>query len=259
MRYYLLTDTHGFFDLVLSSLKESGYYDYEGQKLIVICGDLLDRGEQVKELEQWAFEGLKNGKLILVRGNHEDLAVDFVNRIHHYLNADVTKTHHYKNGTVQTFLRLTNFRLDEALSNPLAFYRACKNTTYFKSLIPLSQNYYETKNHLFVHGWIPYFWVDEDCNRTKIDWRTATEEQWKRARWDNGMSLADLGLILEDKTVVCGHHSCSYGHSVINGVGSEHGKDAVYDPYYAKGIISFDACSVISNKMNCLVIDDDEI
>ena len=102
-------------------------------------------------------------------------------------------------------------------------------------------------------------WVDDEGNRQKINWRTATKAQWKKARWDNGMSLADVGLILPDKTIVCGHHHCSYGHSVLSKKCSEFGQDAIFDPYYSKGIIAFDACTAYSGKMNCLVLEDEEI
>ena len=259
MKYYLLTDTHGYYDEVINALTNSGYFADNGKKLIVICGDLLDRGDKAQQLEAWAFEGLKNGEIILVKGNHEDLAVDFMNNLNKYLTYNITETHHYKNGTVKTFLDLTNFTLQEALSAPLDFYRACKNTLYFKSLIPLMVDYYESKNYLFVHGWIPFYEVDDDGNRQKINWRKATTAQWKKARWDNGMSLADIGLTLPDKTIVCGHHNCSYGHSVLNKKCSEFGQDAIFDPYYSKGIIAFDACTAYSGKMNCLVLEDEEI
>ena len=61
------------------------------------------------------------------------------------------------------------------------------------------------------------------------------------------------------KTVVCGHWHCSYGHSCVNGKGTEYGHGAIRDPFYAEGIIGLDATTVSSNKVNCIVIEDEEL
>ena len=79
---------------------------------------------------------------------------------------------------------------------------------------------------------------------------------WNYARWFNGMEVAHKGVIEPNKTIVCGHWNSSYGHSVIEGKCSEFGSDADFSPYYGKGIIALDACTAISTKVNCIVLDD---
>ena len=58
------------------------------------------------------------------------------------------------------------------------------------------------------------------------------------------------------KTIVCGHWHCSYGHASIQGKGDESGPFADYSPYYNEGIIAIDACTVISRKVNCIVLEE---
>ena len=76
------------------------------------------------------------------------------------------------------------------------------------------------------------------------------------ARWVNGMDAAKAGIIEEGKTIVCGHWHCSYGHSEYEGIGSEFGPDADFDPYYGQGIIALDACTGYSKRVNVVVLED---
>ena len=51
----------------------------------------------------------------------------------------------------------------------------------------------------------------------------------------------------------------SYGHSKFEGKGSEFDADADFSPYYAPGIIALDACTVISGKVNVVVLEDEPL
>ena len=116
-------------------------------------------------------------------------------------------------------------------------------------------DYYETSRYIFVHGWIPCFAHPTYCRMN--EWRTASTEDWDRARWFNGMDAAKAGVIEEGKTIVCGHWHCSYGHSNSEGKGSEFGEDADFSPYYGNGIIALDACTGHSGKVNVIVLEDE--
>jgi hypothetical protein len=76
-----------------------------------------------------------------------------------------------------------------------------RQSDFVKTLIPASVNYFETKNHVFVHGWIP-------CDRERIygmhkytfrpDWRKATEEEWNEATRrlkQSGVNLAKIAIV----------------------------------------------------------------
>lgn len=73
------------------------------------------------------------------------------------------------------------------------------------------------------------------------------------------MAAAYNGIYEENKTIVCGHWHCSYGHSILENKGNEFSEDADFSPYYGKGIIAIDACTSYSKKVNCIVIEDEEI
>lgn len=263
MKYYVVADVHGFYTELCSALDEAGFFaDTEPRKLIV-CGDLLDRGSEAVKLQAFALDLLKRGELIFVRGNHEDLIAELAEHSEKWLTPDVVKTHHWHNGTVDSLLQLTDMDLISAILYPERLSQRAKATPYFKRVLPQAIDYYETARYIFVHGWIP-------CNASGYGgrassfaysegWRNAESIDWLHARWYNGMEAARQGVIEPNKTIVCGHYHCSYGHAIIEGRCSELGEDADFSPYMAKGIIALDACTAHSHKINCIVVEDEPL
>lgn len=165
--------------------------------------------------------------------------------------------HHNSNGTVDTVLQLTN---TGALDYPIDIYYKMMETPFIQKILPAMVNYFETERYIFVHGWIPCEWIRQNAYAGTYfaieHWREADEKQWRLARWINGMDAAHDGVTEVGKTIVCGHWHCSYGHSRYEGNGNEFGEKAEYSPYYGKGIIAIDACTVCSKKINCIVVED---
>ena len=69
------------------------------------------------------------------------------------------------------------------------------------------------------------------------------------------MEAAHNGIIEPDKSIVCGHWHCSFGHARYEHDGSEFESNANFTPYRANGIIALDACTALSGKVNCIVIE----
>ena len=250
MKYYVTADTHGYLTKFLDALKSAGYYDDPSEKKIIICGDLFDRGTEAKELQQWVLDN--RDQLILVRGNHEDLYVELVTT-----DEGKAYSHHVHNGTYQTALALTGFDPVMASIRHFDFAEAGQRTPFYKEIIPSMLDYYETPHYVFVHGWIP---CRSDRNGYRFEkitaWRDCTPDMWAFSRWINGMEAAHKGVTEDGKTIVCGHWHTSYGYSHYKHSGSEFGDDAVFDPYFAPGIIALDACTAHSGKVNILMLED---
>lgn len=257
MKYYVVTDVHGFCSILKKSLQKQGFFSVEGPKKLVIGGDLFDRGKEAVELQKFILELMERDEVILVKGNHEKLLVDMLNFWHRETYLQV---HHHSNGTVDTVLQLTNSKLSDLYNNPSAVYHKMKETAFMQKILPTMVDYFETKNYIFVHGWIPCYTLGEGRHVEKFfyneDWRNASKEEWDMCRWYNGMEAARQGVIEPNKTIVCGHWHTSYGHAKIEGKGSEFGKDADFSPYKAKGIIAIDGCTVLSGKVNVVVLED---
>ncbi len=256
MKYYVVSDIHGFYTELHSALKEKGFFDDTIEHKLIICGDLFDRGKEALKLQEFILELMDKDEVILIKGNHEDLILDLVNTLDNY---SFKKWHHIQNGSVNTILQLCEVdHIDE--SNMKEIKEKMNNSDFFKRIIPNMINYYETNNYIFVHGWIPCWTVSFGGKPYKYeymeDWREAEQADWYFARWYNGMDAAYQKVIEENKTIVCGHWHASYGHSRIEGKGSEYESDADYSPFVYKGIIAIDARTAVSRKINCLVIED---
>lgn len=248
MKYYVTADIHGFLTLFRKALEDSGYYEDDDEKKIVICGDLFDRGEEAEELQKYILDLIKKDEVILVRGNHEDLFCDLVTTDH-----GLPYRHHVHNGTFQTAIDLTGYDTVMAGIRHYDFAEAGQRTPYYTQIIPSMLDYYETDHYVFVHGWIPCT-VEDDIPHYDPDWRNS--RNWESARWINGMDAAYAGILEKGKTIVCGHWHCSYGHSEFEGICSEFGPDADFSPYYAPGIIALDACTGYSKSVNVVVLED---
>ena len=51
MRYYVVADVHGFYLELQAALTEKGFYEDKEPHKLVVCGDLLDRGDEALELQ----------------------------------------------------------------------------------------------------------------------------------------------------------------------------------------------------------------
>ena len=260
MRYYVVADIHGFYSELIIALTEKGFFKDENPHKLIVCGDLFDRGQEAFKLQEFIIDLMKKDEVILIRGNHEDLILKLVNDYHRWMVEPVVYTAHWSNGTVGTVMQLTGMDLQEITINAKAMKMRMENTPFFKKILPAMVNYFETEHYIFVHGWI-------SCNASgyggvasnfsyNSEWRNADYIDWDFARWYNGIEAANQGVIEPNKTIVCGHWHCSYGHAKFEKKGEERGENADYSPYYGKGIIALDACTALSKKVNCLVIED---
>ena len=235
MKFFIVSDVHSFYTPMIEALNRAGFDKNNSNHWLISCGDNFDRGDESEKVRQFL---LNLPQKTLIKGNHEDLILDCCER-------GYPEWHDGSNGTMKTIIELGHAEKN-------GFELACEVTkTKLEPLINQMVNYFETKNYVFVHSFIPY-------NTIKEEWRKAVNAEWKKARWGNPFSLCNKGLWKEDKTLVFGHwHTSKEWSKVLHT--SEHGEDAVYDIYESKNFIGLDACTVLSNRVNVLVVEDDFI
>lgn len=255
MSILLISDPHGFYSEVKETVdKIMG----ENDKLAVL-GDILDRGSEAVKMCEYLVDLLRQDRLILIRGNHEDLFLTCLDDIEQgKIWSIASGNYHLRNGTYDSLLQLAGMQSSEAVKNPEELVHRVKESDFYKILLPACVDYYETDKYILTHGWIPC--IEHGAGqRYHYDpfWREADAEEWRKARWYNGMQMAHKHQIIEpDKVIVCGHWHTSYGHSVIEGKCGEYGEGADFSPYFAKGIIAIDGCIAHTGKVNCVVIDE---
>lgn len=260
MKYYVTADIHGFFKEFYAALEKSGYFTETAPHKLIILGDLFDRGKEPEKLQEFVVDLIAKDGVILIKGNHEDLMEELVSNAPMWYTTSIQYTHHFTNGTVKTMLQLIGDSLQHTMVFPELAANRMRHTPFFKVILPAMRNYYETKNYIFVHGYIPCGTAGKPVSRyfPREGWRSASEEEWSAARWYNGMEAAGQGVMEEGKTIVCGHFHTSYGHSKFEGKGDEFGKNADFSPYSAKGVLAIDACTAFSKRVNVVIIEDEE-
>ena len=251
MKLFVCSDLHSYFTPFKKALDEKGFEPDNKDHLLIVCGDVFDRGEESFEMLKY-LRSLTN--VVLIKGNHEDLLEEVWYR-GFYLG------HDYSNGTVKTITDIFAKHSDLEPYEPIEVSEKVLKPFFDKMI-----NYFETKNYIFVHGWIPC--EEQAGNRKYIyrsNWRDSTEVEWASARWLNGIDCGyGDGLIEPGKTIVCGHWHCSYGHALrafreSNGeyCGKAFGSEAKWEPFEEDGIIAIDRCTAHTGEVNVIVLEDE--
>lgn len=218
-KYFVVADVHGFYDEMRAALKEAGFEYNNPDHIFVSLGDLLDRGEMPMNCLHFV-NGLPEDRKILIRGNHEDLMEQAIQRGCFY-------NHDWHNGTAQTAMDLYSASYpDVNVRNDDVVCWFMHDFDEWNKYVNSTRDYWENDKWIFVHGWIPVvawenYHGEYEFEPTKRDWRTCN---WKNARWYNGMEAWRQGCGVEGKTIFCGHWHCSWGHKHIHHAGEDFGK-----------------------------------
>ncbi len=240
MKYFVSGDIHGFYDEWQNALKDKGFDINNPNHKIILCGDLFDRGHQPKEIIDFVLK--HKDKVILIRGNHEDLMEQMIER-------NSSDYGDLCNGTAQTIVDLyPEWQISEFDLKKIA------KETRLQEVLDMCIDYYETKHYIFVHGWIP---IVENCCLYDSEWRTARKARWEKARWSNPVEMFRYEIYEPNKTIVCGHWHCSaLWHEQNPDKYEEFGDKAKFEPFITKNMIAIDACTAYSKKINVLIIEE---
>lgn len=259
-KFFVSSDIHGFYTEWMESLNKVEFNIDNKNHKIIVCGDLLDRGNEAIKCLEFVSRLIDENRIICIKGNHEFL-FDEVYHNKFFAQRD------YHNRTVNTYIQLANLnKEDENVDVKEIIDKGYHNSLYQKYRSHLI-NYYETDKYIFVHGWIP---CDSGVfNYTyNPNWRKGDDEDFRKASWLNPYEMWRANIIIEGKTIVCGHFSTAYGHAKLHGRGIDYSNLQVTTIEEIKhinphpidgifkdtGIIGLDATTAISHKVNVLVL-----
>lgn len=254
MKLFVVSDIHGFYDELREALDGAGFDSKNEEHLLIVCGDTTDRGPKPSEVISYLSQLMNKNKCIVVKGNHESLVLECIERGYPY-------SYDYSNGTFDTICELGNANAGKTFGECCIVAEG-----RFKAFVNKMVHYFETKRYVFCHGFIPVNCDDEfpmyyQRNRKfskNEDWRYAHNSEWEQAMWFNGMQMAMDGFTIE-KCIVVGHYHASWGHAKM-GKCSEFGEDADFSPfYYQDKLIAIDGCTAHTGKINVLVLEDELI
>ena len=144
-RIFAVSDVHGYFSQLKKALDEAGFDPENENHLLVCCGDYFDRGTENMQVLKF-FERLKHK--VLLKGNHEDM-------LEKIFQTGDFKPHNYLNGTVQTINEFFGKYALDTENNKVDFSGQTGNLNRVCEFFDELQDYFETKNYIFTHGWLP--------------------------------------------------------------------------------------------------------
>ena len=287
--YFCTSDIHGYYDLFIEALTREGFDKNNPSHILIVAGDIFDRGEQSLEVYNF-LKSLPKERRILIRGNHEYLLRDLVARKR-------PKSYDESNGTYGTLFQLANigykkesemihdYYRDLATNNEVgnpkspveieSKYAELRKKLYIGKVQEVLDwifsdewvNYYELDNYIFVHSFIPtpIPWDLYSPTRGepiyREDWRNATPTEWEDATWVCPWSYYKAGLFKPEeekgKILVCGHWA-AYDFKRHLG-GKQFKRDKLdYSPYISKHLIALDATTYASHKINIYKIEKED-
>lgn len=245
--YFACSDIHSFYWEWMQALHSAGFDVGNPDHIIILCGDVFDRGDESVECFEFMKILKEHNQLIYIRGNHEDLLFKAVNDIDKGLHIG---GHHISNGTIKTISHFLDTTEYDVLSRTFDWkkFDEMVNSTYLPFIAENSIDYFELGDYVFVHGWVPTTADEEGYMTVGEDWKNG---DWNEARWENGMEMSYFDVTIPNKTIVCGHWHTSWGwHIKEPKKYSEWGPNATFRPFFSSGVIALDACTAINHFVN---------
>lgn len=239
-RIFAVSDIHGHYTILKAALDEAGFNPEDDKHLLVVCGDLFDRGRENRKVYDFVRK-LKNK--VLVCGNHDE-------RLLHIIQDKRINLCDIHNGTEVTMEEFFGAGIIGAWGE-LTFPKHGRMAGNLCRLVAGMADYYETAHYIFVHGWVPTVQNANGEPELLADWRNADQAKWREARFLGWNRLHGINRMIPEKTIVCGHRPTRLASAV----------DPSREPtdsgiYYGENLIAIDAGTIRSGRVNVLVTED---
>ena len=227
MKYFVVSDIHSFYSELKKALDIAGFNKRNKDHILIVCGDLFDRGPETVELYK-SLTSIPKKRCILIKGNHELLYEKL-------LEKKLPESYDFSNHTVDTFCHIAGYspeiltpkywrdlgdvpheRIRQAWQEILTEVKQSPITAWLQS--DQWKYWHEVGNYIFVHSFIPlknldhmpaYYTYNRKFGYFK-DWReTATNFELEDATWGCPYQQYIDGYFKEEaangKVLVCGH------------------------------------------------------
>jgi serine/threonine protein phosphatase 1 len=236
MKYFVTSDIHGHYTVLIDSLRKAGYDEENQNHHLLIIGDMFDRGLESKEVLKYLYRLNQEHKATILLGNHDYFMIEFLEG-----NVERTRFNINHNGLFDTLSSLTNFELTSQDDLKIYKEKIEKNYPFLLEWLKSLPLYLEMKDYIFVHGGV---------NPNLEDWRKAPLRDFV---WSYEVNQTPV----TGKTVVAGHHRVS---TIRNPERRDYQKmheenPEFFDPIYLPGKILIDRFVEVSKELNVLVLD----
>ena len=252
MKNFVVSDIHDHYDLLVEALDRNGFDINSGDHRLIVCGDAFYSGAQPGELFVFLRDLFEKGRLIFIYGNHD---VEFLDNL---------KSKHFTRPANRRCAELVvGYLTGRASCSDSEIISECERLGFARFLAEAPVWYYEDKNYVFVHGFIP---TEKKAYRS--DWRNASEKEWRNAaaRGDAMIFSMRYGIREPNKKIVCGHYSAARCY-LMKGASQADWDNKIYkdvsdvpvegfEPFFGDTFIAIDQSVKKSGFMNCIVIEE---
>ena len=202
MKYFVFSDIHGCYNELMNSLKLSGYDENNNDHKLLFLGDAFDKNKDDYQMYLFLKNNIENDKLIWILGNHDLYLLNVLNE---------KKINKFCYNTVLNIAKGIDINLD----NIDDCINALINDGLLKLLKEKTRYYYETKDYVLTHAFIPF---NKKENENDPNWKDASIERWRGAL--NNMKgfkhvIVDK-IYIPNKTLILGHIGAYYGNLIKN-------------------------------------------
>ncbi len=287
--YFVTSDIHSFYDSLKSALRKAGFRKTNPDHILVVCGDVFDRGKQTMEVYDF-IRSIPKKRRVMIKGNHEYLFEDLLDKAY-------PDRWDFSNGTVRTFCAIAG--VDEALMTPSYWYskaivdkvdlsaygdkpaeawRQVRDTVRGSDVAKWISskewvNYAEIGRYVLVHSFVPVRVKEEAKTYTRRysidampvgwleydpDWRSVKD--WSEAVWGCPWQRYKDGFFVPEteagKVLICGHwHSYEFKEVFDHAIYKKK-EDIDFTPYFSDGLVAIDACTAMSGICNVIKIQE---
>jgi len=261
---FFISDIHGCFTAMIDALNESGFDENNEKHMLVVLGDIFDRGRENVEVYNYLKRLTDEKKAVVISGNHHKFLIDYLD------GTSISPFNYMRNGVNETladFLGRTRpfeswCLIDKKIEYPVPgdfaeFIKEARdeiNEEYPELLGWLKSlpHYFESKHYIGVHGAI---------DTQVADWHFPHCElygllDWEALEFDDG-AFFGKSILNTEKTVVIGH----FGTAVLRDKYNIKDGKPIDDILIRNDgrVVAIDATTIVSNKVNVFVVRDEEI
>ena len=265
-KYFVVSDIHSFCSELKYSLRQVGFNKRNKNHILIVCGDVFDRGDETIEVYKY-LKSIPKKRCILIRGNHESLYKEL-------LTKSFPDRHDFSNGTVRAFCNIAGideeklskyYWIEQGFANGFDYdqieERLYSTWNQIKNIVANHEitkwldskqwrNYFELDKYIFVHSFIPTQVKDEwkemhpyklrsFCYEYKSDWRGASDDEWELATWGDPIDNFEYDLFKPEaddgKILIVGHWHTSDFYKRLENIVTD-----TQEIYYSKNLIAID-------------------
>lgn len=290
-KYFVVSDIHSFCGELKYSLRQAGFNKRNKNHILIVCGDVFDRGDETVEVYKY-LKSIPKKRCILIRGNHESLYKEL-------LTKSFPDRYDFSNGTVRAFCNIASideeklskyYWIEQGFANGFDYdqieEKLYSTWNQIKNIVANHEitnwldskqwrNYFELDKYIFVHSFIPVKVKDEwkemhpyklrsFCYEHRSDWREASDDEWELATWGDPIDNFEYDLFKPEadngKVLIVGHWHTSDFYKRLENIVTD-----TQEIYYSKNLIAidggvkYDPLIGYLHPQNVLVIDGDNL